>query len=221
MTKQAFTLLKGSLPERLARKQHRRDVELDAMARMIYRFSDTIRPIEEISYFERMKAAYAVIKLTAASSPESSKREYDTVLSSLNLVEVLLQDLPADEFMRWFPPNKTFDGARYGVKDYFTTMEVVRKYPTITEQIEFLMEYDNNTVRSFMVNAMMAMDRWCQAQGKEAPMDRFFREAGITSYHMTELPNGKRLLTGSDGSQRIFKKAMPRHLRVVKGGVRH
>ena len=68
---------------------------------------------------------------------------------------------------------------------------------------------------------MMAMDRWCQAQGKEAPMDRFFREAGITSYHMTELPNGKRLLTGSDGSQRIFKKAMPRHLRVVKGGVRH
>ena len=100
-------------------------------------------------------------------------------------------------------------------------MEVVRKYPTITEPIEFLMEYDNNTVRSFMVNAMMAMDRWCQAQGKEAPMDRFFREAGITSYHMTELPNGKRLLTGSDGSQRIFKKAMPRHLRVVKGGVRH
>lgn len=219
--KQTFTLLKGGLPEKLARKQHRRDVELDAMVRMIDRFCDTMRPIEEISHFERMKAAYAVIKLTAAPSPKLSKREYDAVLSFFHLVKELLQGLPADEFMRWFPPNKTFDGAKYGMKDYFTTMEVVQKHPIITEPDKFLMEYENNIVRSFMLNVMMAMDAWCRVQGTEAPIDRLLREAGITGYRVTKLPNGKQLLTGSDGSQQIVKKAVPKHLQVMKGGVRH
>lgn len=216
-----FTLLEGGLPEKLARKQHRRDVELDAMVRMIDRFCNTMRPIEEISYFERMKAAYAVIKLTAAPSPKLSKREYDAVLSFFHLVKELLQGLPADEFMRWFPPNKTFNGAKYGMKDYFTTMEVVQKHPIITEPDKFLMEYENNIVRSFMLNVMMAMDAWCRVQGTEAPIDRLLREAGITGYRVTKLPNGKQLLTGSDGSQQIVKKAVPKHLQVMKGGVRH
>ena len=98
-------------------------------------------------------------------------------------------------------------------------MSFVEAYPVITTPDEFLAEYYNDTIHLYKVNTLMAIEGYFEARGKETPIEQFCRENGIRTYKMQGLPKGKMLVTGSDGSQQIVRKPIPRHLRVIKGGM--
>lgn len=217
--KERIACLKGGLENKIAKRAKHHDVETEAMCRMVERHCSDNRPIEELSYFERMQTAYAIVRFTALYSSQTCRQKYDTILFFSDVVNELLRGMPADEFMRWFPPKKVYDGARYSCKDYFSTMSFVEAYPVITAPDEFLAEYYNDTIHLYKVNTLIAIDGYFEAKGEETPMEQFCRENGIRTYKMQGLSKGKILVTGSDGSQQIVRKTMPRHLRVIKGGM--
>lgn len=216
-----LNVIAGGLPEKQAKKEHHREVELDALTRAIEKHRNSGTPLEEMSWFERMKMAYTIIKFTSLYSCDICKEQHDTILFFSGAVNELLQDMPVDEFIRWFPPKKVYDGEKNGCKDYYSTMETVREYPTITKPDEFLMEYYSPLVHYFMFRVVLAIDGYFKAQGKETPTEQFCRENNIRTYHETILPNGKILLTGSDGSKQVVSKRKARadYLKVVKGGL--
>ncbi len=212
-----FRVIQGSLEQRLAKEERRRNIETGAFLKTISEHSKDNRPVELLSDFERMKVAHAIIVFTARLDSELRSKEYENVLFFGDVVDKLLCGVSSAEFMRWFPPKKIYDGGKYGCKDYFSTMETVRKYPTITDPGEFLAGYYNLIIHAYKVNTFMAMDVYFRNSGQETPLEEFLRELGVTQYRKTELTNGKILITGSDGSQQIVKKTLPRHLRVITG----
>lgn len=59
------------------------------------------------------------------------------------------------QFMGWFPITKDYDGERFEMKDYYTTMEYIDENgidKPIREPLEFLWEYMNKDTRMFLIN---------------------------------------------------------------------
>lgn len=60
------------------------------------------------------------------------------------------------EFAVLFPPTKTYDGARYECKDYFSAMETLHRHTTV--DLEFLWEYWNAKTNRFTINGVLLLD---------------------------------------------------------------
>lgn len=214
-------VLEGGKDLQQEKAEERRFLVMESYGRIVERVMNQEGDIRYASMFERMKVCYYTIKLINTVGKDIREENYEITLSLFGMICELLQDMPVEEFMRWFPAKKVYDGEKYGCKDYYSTMEIVEKYPNITNPEEFLMEYYNYTIHLYMVNVMMAISAFCRAEGKETPMETFCRKNGIPVYYGQELPNGKTLLTSSDGSQKIMNKRKPRknYLKVMNGGM--
>ncbi len=79
---------------------------------------------------------------------------------------------PTREFVRVFPIPKEYDGEKYSVKDYFSTIERLKKYPSDEEIrkdkiIEFLMEYYNWDIIKFEVKKLCLISYIRRLNGHE------------------------------------------------------
>ena len=87
------------------------------------------------------------------------------------------------EFMHMFPIPKEYDGEKYGVKDYFSTIEEVNKYPkdkSIGDKItEFLVEYYNWDIMKFEVLKLTTISNIRRMQGQQGIMEEFAEQNGM------------------------------------------
>jgi hypothetical protein len=93
--------------------------------------------------------------------------------------------LTPNEFMTVFPIEKEYDGHRYGVMDYHSTMGVLKKIgmdTRIGEHAQLLLfDYQNQYVFRFNVFKMKFVDRLRASKGQTPIIESFLTKTGLYS----------------------------------------
>ena len=132
----------------------------------------------------------------------------------------LMSLLTPREFTQMFPIKKTYSGEKYQVRDYFSTMEAVKKIGmdnVIGDQIfDFLMDYHNCDITLFEVAKMLNLSDMRRLEGHKGLMEEFMESLGVPSYtvHKKEgyMTNN---LTGKAIKVHKPKMRIPKHLEVL------
>ena len=173
------------------------------------------------------KIVAAGVKYINASRPIKNRADADAVQNRFAVVEYIqanMSRLTPKEFMQLFPIEKRYDGEKWGCKDYFYTMEYIKKLdadkPIGDEKklLDFLWEYQNWEINEFLVEIFSAMDDLMHQQGEDGPLDKMIDGLGITPYYIQkdEATGQAYLLNGNTGKTAPISKSVPRYLKVVK-----
>lgn len=104
----------------------------------------------------------------------------------LECVNCLTGCLTPSLFNQIFPIKKEYDGHKYSMKDYFSTVEYIEEEIGWDNQIknglEFLYEYDNDDVLQASLVTMDVINSISQRQTGESVFERFAKENGIQMY---------------------------------------
>lgn len=162
-----------------------------------------------------MKFLFISVRSFSKGRAEETKGTYEETYGRLRfmmgLVDLMAQLTP-EEFMRLFPIEKEYDGKRWGMKDYFSTMKEVRKYPLKkpigADKIEnFLMEYYNFDIMEFDVCRICTVSRLRRMEGQKGVMEEFMEEQGI--HPKTHYQDGDYMVDSETGER--FKIQKPKN----------
>ncbi len=142
---------------------------------------------------------------------------------SCGMSELMAAITPAD-LMTIFPINKTYDGERYQMKDYFSAMEAVNAhglhepFKTADKARSLLWEYWNRDIMEYQVKVMSIISAFNQFETGESLLERWIREKDI------DLPvcrkytdqNGKSFIFDENGRSSPLVKNSPKHLKLVQ-----
>lgn len=173
----------------------------NALARRTFRVREMISEIDTFGNFEKehpdefAKHLYLYMKFTEKGFDFSRKYTEVEITSWFQLIEYINQMIgcitPA-QFMQIFPVRKEYDGEKYGIKDYWTTMQKIAEIglhtPIGEDASYFLFDYCNDDVDRYMLSWMEIVNRMHQMQGEKDIMLEFFEEQGIPfkTYHVEE-----------------------------------
>ena len=128
------------------------------------------------------------------------------------------------QVMQLFPITKTYDGERWGMKDYYFTMEAARQIGLDevigeTKAPEFLMAYEHWDINRFMVTFMLVVSQMRVLQGGKDIMEEFLEGQGVATYNYDEeagtLTNRQ---TGEVMKVKKPKTRIPKYMKVIEGG---
>ncbi|MCL6558098.1 MAG: hypothetical protein K6U74_04710 [Firmicutes bacterium] len=132
----------------------------------------------------------------------------------------MIELLEPRRFVRLFPVEKTYRGAKHGFKDYFFTIQMIEEHGwdrPIGNAMEFLWDYENPDVRNFLVSHLSRIRAIRQSQGQPGILEEWARENGIRTFRLYTDERGKQFLMDDNGRTYPVKKARPRHLKAVEG----
>ena len=115
---------------------------------------------------------------------------YEAAQNDTNLfftISNFMSLLTPREFMEVFPVEKRFDGEKYSIKDYFSTMKYIRKLeldePIGDEEIDFfLMEYSNKEIFEMMIHRMVTVSDLRRFQGEKGVIEEFLEKEGVETF---------------------------------------
>lgn len=135
------------------------------------------------------------------------------LLHFINVVKVLMTKLTPSEIIRVFPIKKDYNGEKYGVKDYFYTINMLEKY-NLDEPIgdnidDFLWYYHNDTLREFLVVMLSTVSDLRKLEGKLS-----IGEEWAINNNTSILKSG---YVYDHQNQKTFsyKKSKPKHLKII------
>lgn len=150
---------------------------------------------DEMSKDELVKYIFLGIKsISVLHKHIEQKKDTDLLFSEYSLINSIILAITyitPQELLQIFPILKTYDGAKYETKDYYYTMEVIKK-AGINKIIkydekarEILLDFTNVDIRLFMMAwVSCASDINYLMTGKDLLVE-FFHERGtnINTYH--------------------------------------
>lgn len=125
--------------------------------------------------------------------------------------------LTLNNFVTTFPVDKYYKGAKWEEKDYFYTMDVLKKMDWNkpigrNELSELLWDYDNEELRHAYIEFTTAMSAIYRAQTGKGIAEKFFEERGVPTYSVDrETGIMKNNQTGD-----IMKPKKTSHIQIVK-----
>lgn len=157
---------------------------LDAWVRMQKRLGKKINP-HKMDKEELIKYIYLGVKALMVKyrsrpkylDPEYIQNEYSMISSIVEGIGLLTPK----EIVQIFPVSKEYDGSRYDTKDYFYTMDTLKKYKpdepigNQQEAINLLWEYVNHDISFFMVMRMRCISDLSVYCGIEEPLNEFYK----------------------------------------------
>lgn len=149
------------------------------------------------------KVVFYGIKVMAHAERPENRREAQRDFMTHSAIKQTVAMLTPNEFMQLFPITKFYKGEKFGLKDYYYTMEYVEEFgagePLGENALMFMMEYNNRDVDALMVNQMLCLndlreydghlyllEEFMAADGKETP-NTFKNSKGEAMY----VRNGK------------------------------
>lgn len=127
-----------------------------------------------------------------------------------NLTDLMGRLTPV-EFMKMFPIPKEYDGEKYGVKDYFSTIKEVSKYlqdkPIGDKITEFLMEYYNWDIMEFEVVKISTISDIRRMEGQKGVFEEFAEQNGL--HLQTFYQDGNEMVDSETGER--FEIAKPKN----------
>lgn len=141
----------------------------------------------------------------------------------VSMLKLLAQEFTPEWVQRDFPPTKVYDGARYGMKDYYTSVKAVRNAAPFDGDDDkansFLWDYDNDLLREFVIAGMNILDELRAANGEVSMMEEWADSVGVQVVHSARVDGGKEIILDDQGRcLGVAKKPKPRHIRAVRGG---
>lgn len=138
------------------------------------------------------------------------------------LLNTICELTPA-ELMTIFPVTKSYDGAKYQCKDYFSTMDALQGHglhePIRTTETasSLLWAYMNPVVMMYQVHRMSAISELHSMETGKGLMEQFFEDQGVKvgTFRKYETDDGQTFMIGEDGRSFPVKKPVPRHLKLV------
>jgi hypothetical protein len=166
---------------------------------------------------------FYTIKYFSIVDLEGATRENLEGLLSLNemLLDMICELTPV-ELMTIFPIKKTYDGAKFEMKDYFTAMEALQAHG-LNESIQeketassLLWDYMNNTVMMYQVCFMSVVSKLHSMETGKGLMEQFIEEQGVKVGTFRKYENdGQTFMVGEDGRSTPVKKRVPRYLKLL------
>ncbi|HBZ80933.1 MAG TPA: hypothetical protein DEP07_11170 [Brevibacillus sp.] len=168
------------------------------------------------------RAIFYGVKYMGRAGESTTIEELERRFSISEALMALIAMVTPRRFVEIFPINKEYDGERWGLKDYFYTVEMITKHgwdKPIGESSEgafgFLWDYQNWDINLFLVNHMSLVSEMARSQGQPGPMEQWAAENGIQIYTLNTTPDGKQYLLDSNGRSTPVRKKRPRHLRLM------
>ncbi|ASV67223.1 hypothetical protein [Cytobacillus kochii] len=144
-----------------------------------------------------------------------------TLFKLASTTKMLMGRLTPKEFINLFPINKWFKGDKYGMKDYFYTMNYINtldQNELISEDIsEFLLEYTNREINIFNVKLMSYMSDLRRYEGKTSFLEEWASMNNVDTYTLHKKNDGKEfLINRNTGKSIAIKKPIPKYLKRIK-----
>ena len=194
-----------------ARQEAKRERRMVLLASMAGRAIDSFSLTGD--RWTLMRAVYALSEVCI------NIRMKDNSFSFCRYVLSWIGMLTPKEFMLVFPPSKEYKGEKIGMKDYFSTMEVLADYELDKQlgdrAIDFVFEYYNAKVCCLGAKVMMAVTHEHRRQTGHDILDDFMASIGkppLTKYRMHTDSQGRQYAVGTDGSISRIKKSTRLHL---------
>ena len=157
------------------------------------------KSIDEWSQDELMKVALCgvkYIKCVADIERENQKLDasyntpFEVKQNSFNLIDAIfgiIGRIKMKNLIKIFPIDKTYDGDKWGCKDYFFTMDVLKEKGLDNAVghdgvFDLMWDYMNKELREFTVFYMSCMSAMYQCQTGVTFMDKFCEDNNIDSY---------------------------------------
>ncbi|ARW58412.1 hypothetical protein [Bacillus phage Tavor_SA] len=169
------------------------------------------------------KAIFYGVRYISRSKNDISN--YDYLMNRFLLIsylENLMKVLTPRDFINIFPVDKNYDGARYEMKDYFFTMNEIKKIgmdtPIGEKIMEFLWDYQNfKDITLFNLASVSILNKLQKMQGKKTLTEEFAERLGIDTYTKHKEKGGKEYITNDrTGEIQEVKKTSPRYLKPVQ-----
>lgn len=135
------------------------------------------------------------------------------------LIMRLMTRVTPREFSMIFPIEKDYEGHRFGVKDYFSTVEMIEKHgwdDPIRDPLDFLWDYENQETRSFLVAYMETASDMRRAHGQPGILEEWAKANGVQIYRMYTDADGKQFLVDQNGRSKPVKMQRLGHLKLVR-----
>lgn len=160
------------------------------------------------------KYIFLNVKKFVTERNDKKKYTYEQLNNRLqfmfNLTDLMGRLTPV-EFVQMFPIPKQYDGEKYSVKDYFSTIEEVSKYPQdrpIGDKItEFLMEYYNWGIMRFEVVKISTISDIRRMEGQKGVFEEFAEQNGLRL--QTFYQDGNEMVDSETGER--FEIAKPKN----------
>lgn len=201
-------------------------VKLEAFTRFLNQHNcQDLEELEKENGLE--KFIYLGVNHICTLSEDFSKElSTDIIIMEFTYSEELLKAmgrLTPIRFQQLFPIEKRYDGARYDIKDYFYTKELMDKLPenqpigNFETMFHLLWNYQNLNLEEFLLQYMALISFLWQLQGGQDPLVEFLHKERVPTYTCHEkegyISNN---LTGEVIKLKKAKKRRPKSLKVVK-----
>ena len=180
------------------------------------------RYLDSEDRLDLLKAAYHGVRSGATCKVEEYSPE--RIYEYYTVVMAFVSYLTPRELTQMFPIGKTYDGDRWEMKDYFSSMEAIQEHggmdiPIGDEAFSLLYDYENHVTRVFLVNYMSAASQVYKQLHGIGIMEQFFEDKGISCDTEHTDASGKKYLTDRKTGKTVrVHRALPRHWKVIEGG---
>jgi hypothetical protein len=166
---------------------------------------------------------YTVQYLSIINIKGLSRESLEGILVYDQMLLNTICELTPAELLTIFPVAKSYDGAKYECKDYFSTMEALQTHG-LHEPIrlpetasDLLWDYMNPTIMMYRVHCMSVVSELCSMDTGKGLMEQFFEDQGIEveTFRKYETDDGQTFMIDDDGRSFPAKKPAPRHLKLV------
>lgn len=140
-------------------------------------------------YYSEKLACYGIKSYGFTKDKESKHLPIEVLEASFEVYSAILNGLhfvTPRQFMQWFPIDKEYDGSKWGMKDYFSTMEYIHEIgidEPIKEPLGFLWEYWNKDTMNFTLNLTGVMSEIYKQQTGLGIMEEFLLDNGIEPFY--------------------------------------
>lgn len=165
---------------------------IDATMRMLEKVLETTdgTPTPRLAY----------LWVTAVNKSRLDPRENLSAISpAIHTAIEMLASLTPKQLLTTFPPEKRYDGSRWELKDYFSTMEAVAEHHQdkpigMKDILDLLWDYENREIRKFLVMVCGMTSEYARREGRKDAFDLFFMSPRYTS------KNGAQFASDADGT---------------------
>ena len=225
-----FTVTTGNKVNRFTRVIALRDMWNRQYHNTLSRLSEKYRRIEECSQDELMKVALCGVKYInyVADIERENQRldeSYNTPFAvkenGFNMIDALfgiIGCIKLNNLVKIFPIDKEYDGDKWGCKDYFFTMDVLKEKGldnTVGRDgvFDLMWDYENRDLREFTVFYMSCMSAMYKQQTGVGIAEKFCEDNGIGTYTI-DRENGLLIDNQSGEIAKVSNK--PSFMSVVK-----
>lgn len=169
--------------------------------------------IKYINSFRELKRERERMDTDYAQTLEESK----AIFQLIDSVFVICSCLTIRNFINAFPIDKDYSGEKWGVKDYFSTMDVLSKMDWDkpigrNELSELLWDYENADLRNVYLEFTTAMSAIYRSQTGKGIAEQWCEDHGIDTYSVDR----KTGIMKNNQTGDIFKAKKVSNLHVVK-----